>query len=46
LAATAGWRLDWSELRKVDNVAASRHNFHTARTAELVRVLGPVVARI
>jgi cell filamentation protein len=46
LAATAGWRLDWSELRKDDNVEASRHNFHTAKTSELVRVLEPVVAKI
>jgi cell filamentation protein len=46
LSAGAGWRLDWSALNRGDNIAASRHSFHTATYAELVKVLGPVVVKI
>jgi cell filamentation protein len=46
LCASAGWRLDWSELSRADNIAACRHNMRTANTDELARVLDPVVVRI
>lgn len=46
LAASAGWRLDWSVLTREANIAASRHSFLTAETNELIKVLDPVVVRI
>lgn len=46
LAASAGWRLDWSVLTRETNIAASRHSFLTAETHELIKVLDPVVMRI
>lgn len=46
LAASAGWRLDWSELSESDNIEASRHSLVTADVSMLVEVLGPVVVKI
>jgi cell filamentation protein len=46
LAASAGWRLDWSELNKADNIEASKRNLLAADTKMLVSVLDPVVAKI
>jgi cell filamentation protein len=46
LSASAGWRLDWSEVSKADNIEASRHNVLTADATELIKVLEPVVVRI
>ncbi|MET0237522.1 MAG: Fic family protein [Kibdelosporangium sp.] len=46
LAASAGWRLDWSELSAADNIEASRRSLVTADSAMLVDVLSPIVVRI
>ena len=46
LSAAAGWRLDWSQLNRNANIAASQDNFVTASIGELVKVLDPVVVRI
>jgi cell filamentation protein len=43
LSAAAGWRLDWSALRREANINASRHNLITASVDQLVDVLRPVV---
>jgi cell filamentation protein len=45
LAAAAGWRLDWSALRRQDNIAASKLTM--LADFELMRkVLDPVVVRM
>jgi len=44
MSASAGWRLDWSELRQDDNNRACTINLSTARTDVLVDVLEPVVS--
>jgi cell filamentation protein len=46
VSAAAGWRLDWSALDPELNVRASRRNFRTADTGELVKVLKPVVVHM
>ncbi|EWC58431.1 hypothetical protein UO65_6323 [Actinokineospora spheciospongiae] len=46
LAASAGWRLDWSELNRQLNINASYHNLATAETGELIKVLEPVVVKM
>jgi cell filamentation protein len=46
LSASAGWRLDWSELSRAANIEASRHSMVTATTDKLIDVLTPVVTRI
>jgi cell filamentation protein len=46
LSASAGWRLDWSELNKSDNIEASRRNLVAADTSMLIRVLERVVVKI
>jgi cell filamentation protein len=46
LAASAGWRLDWSELSRSDNIEASRQSLVTADVTMLIQVLDPVVVRI
>jgi cell filamentation protein len=43
LSAAAGWRLDWSALRRDDNISASRRSFLTAEYDQLIEVLDPVV---
>lgn len=46
LAASAGWRLDWSALDREHNTAASVHSFHTGHYDKLVAALDPVVHQI
>jgi cell filamentation protein len=46
MSASAGWRLDWSELRQDDNNRACAINLSTARTDVLVDVLEPVVSHV
>jgi cell filamentation protein len=46
LAASAGWRLDWSELSESDNIEASRRSLVAADVSMLVDVLEPVVVKI
>ena len=46
LGAAAGYRLDWTELSRKDNVEACRANLTTGDTTALVAVLRPVVRRI
>jgi cell filamentation protein, protein adenylyltransferase len=44
MSASAGWRLDWSELRRDDNNRACAVNLNTTRTDVLVDVLEPIVS--
>ena len=46
LGAAAGYRLDWSELSRDDNISACQDHYQTGNTAELVKVLQPVVRRL
>ena len=46
LAAAAGWSLDWSELSRGDNIAASEHSVLTGLHDRLIAVLAPVVSHI
>ncbi|MGW4521127.1 Fic/DOC family protein [Amycolatopsis sp. NPDC004378] len=46
LSAAAGFRLDWSALDKVSNIAASEHAWRTKDYSQLRQVLAPVVVRM
>ncbi len=46
LGAAAGFRLDWSELNKSENIEACRIHLNTTDTTMLKTVLDPVVSRI
>lgn len=46
LTASAGWRLDWSELRRDDNDRACSINLSSGRTDLLVDVLEPIVSHV
>ena len=46
LSASAGWRLDWTELPPEGNIRASEHYVHTGRSELLVEILDAVVVKI
>jgi cell filamentation protein len=46
LAASAGWRLDWSETNADENIRACRANLLTGDTALLKCMLGRLVTRL
>jgi cell filamentation protein len=46
VAAAAGWRLEWSELDREANIAASRASLVTANHEQLAEVFDVIVTRI
>lgn len=46
LAASAGWRIDWSELTQEENIRACRDNFVTGSTDSLIKMLEPMVSHL